>query len=313
MSSSTSFTSAPLLDSSTCPQRNNQVIHDRFQDHPAQTDPSSILRAELDASWIPGEACDNALDLLKEHQTKYRRLMEPSEWKNLSVDAYATYFWNLRYLVRASEVFQRDDSVRSSLRMLLQGALKNGSPPSNSTVDETIRTCTSAFRTPDCYDAHPVTTSFPAQSTAPSFLPQVHAATSFQPIPAPGYATSALVMRLLRCIPLPNLPTTPIRIATRTMVRLQFVSTAALSATTSLHGNALLPVYNARADTILMLQLLIVDAIRLPMVPLPPQLAMLLPVNLVALRVALQVEATAIVTALSIAAMATRLLLIRGL
>ncbi|KAG9414623.1 hypothetical protein AC1031_008028 [Aphanomyces cochlioides] len=104
-----------------------QAIRARFEDHPTRTDPSSILRSELRVSWTPGEACDNVLDLLKEHQTNYRNVMQPSEWHNISVNAYATHFWDLRYLVRAFEVFQREDSIWEALRKLLQAALKNGS------------------------------------------------------------------------------------------------------------------------------------------------------------------------------------------
>ncbi|CAK4533741.1 unnamed protein product, partial [Aphanomyces euteiches] len=118
-----------------------QAIRARFEDHPTRTDPSSILRVDLRVSWTPGESCDNALDLLNEHQANYRNVMQPSNWQNLSVDAYAAHFWDLRYLVRASEVFQREDSVWAALRKLLQSALKNGTPPSNTTVDDTIRSC----------------------------------------------------------------------------------------------------------------------------------------------------------------------------
>ncbi|KAG9408356.1 hypothetical protein AC1031_021597 [Aphanomyces cochlioides] len=201
-----------------------QAIRARFEDHPTRTDPYSILRADLRVSWTPGEACDNALDLLKEHQANYGNVMQPSEWHNLSVDAYATHFWDLRYLVRASEVFQHEESVWAALRKLLQSALKNGTPPSNAAVDDTIRSCfqtrllrTSAFGTPDSYDtraatinaatsnaplsAHPPsTTSGPSLTYQPTslaaptnsflnpssfFSPQAHAA-STQPVPAPA-------------------------------------------------------------------------------------------------------------------------------
>ncbi|CAK4896065.1 unnamed protein product [Aphanomyces euteiches] len=91
-----------------------QAIRARFENHATRTDPSSILRADLRVSWTPGEACDNALDLLKEHQANYRNSMQPLDWQNLSVDAYAAHFWDLRYLVRASEVFQRKDCLGSA-------------------------------------------------------------------------------------------------------------------------------------------------------------------------------------------------------
>ncbi|KAH9106476.1 hypothetical protein AeMF1_017912 [Aphanomyces euteiches] len=101
--------------------------------------------------------------------------MQPLDRQNLSVDAYAAHFWDLRYLVRASEVFQREDSVWAALRKLLQSALKNGTPPSNTTVDDTIRSClqtrllrSSAFGTPDSYDTRTATINAATSNAPPS-------------------------------------------------------------------------------------------------------------------------------------------------
>ncbi|KAH9104265.1 hypothetical protein AeMF1_019609, partial [Aphanomyces euteiches] len=106
----------------------------------------------------------------------------------------------------------REDSVWAALRKLLQSALKNGSPPSNTTVDDTIRTClqtrllrSSAFGTPDSYDTRAATINAATHFCATSYLsadfscgpnqllldpfllfsPQAHAA-STQPAPAPS-------------------------------------------------------------------------------------------------------------------------------
>ncbi|KAF0734643.1 hypothetical protein Ae201684_008720 [Aphanomyces euteiches] len=117
--------------------------------------------------------------------------MQPLDWQNLSVDAYAAHFWDLRYLVRASEVFQREDSVWAALRKLLQSALKNGSPPSNTTVDDTIRTClqtrllrSSAFGTPDFYDTRAATINAATLNAPPSGHPPHYpsSATSAPPL-----------------------------------------------------------------------------------------------------------------------------------
>ncbi|KAH9109382.1 hypothetical protein LEN26_004179 [Aphanomyces euteiches] len=271
--------------------------------------PSSVENSQV--SWTPGEACDHALDLLKQHETNYRNVMQPSEWKSFSVEAYATYFWNLRYLVRTSQVFQGDASVSSSLRLLLQGALHNQSPPSNSTVDETIRTClqtrhhsTSAVGTRACYDAHTLAApSFQPPSLAPGYAPSVPSSSkppdyahpnchSYKGCPPSCFYCGIVGHNLLAC----------------TLLIADFFSNNMRRGFNAhilnAKGNALLPVYNARADTLIRLQLLILDAIRFPIVPQPPQLAKLLPVNL------LVVEATAIATALSIAVMATHRLLL---
>ncbi|KAF0721498.1 hypothetical protein Ae201684_019113, partial [Aphanomyces euteiches] len=175
-----------------------QAIRARFEDHPTRTDPSSILRADLRVSWTPGEACDNDLDLLKEHQANYRNSMQPLDWQNLSVDAYAAHLWDLRYLVRASEVFQREDSVWAALRKLLQSALKNGTSPSNTTVDDTIRSClqtrllrSSAFGTPDSYDTRTATINA-ATSNAPSSGPTPYYPSSTTSAPPLTYQPTSL-------------------------------------------------------------------------------------------------------------------------
>ncbi|CAK4237001.1 unnamed protein product [Aphanomyces euteiches] len=110
--------------------------------------------------------------------------MQPYEWQNLFADAYAAHIWDLRYLVRASEVFQREDSDWAALCKLLQFALKNGTHPTNSTVDDTIRTClqtrlmrSSVFGASDSYDTYAATisatTSNAPLSANPFILPRL--------------------------------------------------------------------------------------------------------------------------------------------
>ncbi|CAK4238122.1 unnamed protein product [Aphanomyces euteiches] len=143
-----------------------EAILAQLEDHLTRTDPPSTLRADL-----------------REHQANYLNVMQPYEWQNLFADAYAAHIWDLRYLVRASEVFQREDSDWAALCKLLQFALKNGTHPTNSTVDDTIRTC---------LQTRLMRSSVFAQSNSflnPSsiFSPEAHAApTQPPPAPAPG-------------------------------------------------------------------------------------------------------------------------------
>ncbi|KAH9183539.1 hypothetical protein AeNC1_014485, partial [Aphanomyces euteiches] len=135
--------------------------------------------------------------------------MQPSDWESLSSEAYATRFWNLRYLVRVSELFRNEESVWTVLHNLITAAQKDGGTvPTPARVQAKVVEClrsatlrssnygTPASATTRAATINPAVSYVPSTPSNYSYLnpsPQLHAYAHLShstPSPAPTAASS---------------------------------------------------------------------------------------------------------------------------